>query len=348
MLSNNGSPEKSSRSELGMAFWDCACPSGRTYLSRSFWSSERLFMSASNSFRSSAESGTEPFDHRLPPGSPWRDAGFPALVQFQDFGGSVFAFASFFSSEPFFSRSFPNQADFDSPFAEESEFSGCFSSFFSPSFEPHLSDSSAFLLSQPLSWSCFSFCWEFSLSAFTCSSRSFFTISKLVRESSFPSIRYDPVYATSAPYSQSFLLVHSRVRASFARAFHKASKRNASSFSRSFPSAAFASACSVETASRSKFEFVREAPSAMRSRSLMGESFFEDSSPVSNMRVAVSYCQSFSAAQPIRKNASGLCEARLTAKSALSAIMKPVRSAFWIMRGFYQEWRRPQRMREGK
>lgn len=81
-----------------------------------------------------------------------------------------------------------------------------------------------------------------------------------------------------------------------------------------------------------------DAPSAIRKRSFMGESFFEDSIPVSNMRVAVSCSQNFSAAHPIRKNASGLCEARLTAKSALSAITKPVRSAFWIMRGFYQEW----------
>ena len=197
MPSKSGSPENSSRREFGMTFWDCACPSGRTYLSRSFWSSPRLLASDSSSLRSSADSGTVPLDHLLPPGSFLSDMGFQAFVQLPDFCGSFLA--SFPFCSPSFLSSFPEPAFFHSPFPDDSEFSGCFSSFLSPSFEPPLFDSSDFRLSPPLSWSGFSSFFDSSFSCFTCWSRSFFTMSKFVLASSLRSMAYEPVYATSAP-----------------------------------------------------------------------------------------------------------------------------------------------------
>ena len=147
-LSKSGSHEKSSRSELGITLCVCACPSGLTNFSRSRWSSERARMFASSSSRSASESGTDPLEPLVPPGSELSVAGLPAFVQFHDFGGS---FPSFSRSCPFSLSFSPALPHWPSHFPDDSAFSACSSFVFSPSFEPPSWASELFLLSPPLS-----------------------------------------------------------------------------------------------------------------------------------------------------------------------------------------------------
>lgn len=84
-------------------------------------------------------------------------------------------------------------------------------------------------------------------------------------------------------------------------------------------------------ASLSKFELLKAEPSAILNRSFVLDSDFADSIPVSNIRVAYSASPVFDATQPMMKNASGRCDARLTASRTASEVIEPMRSAFWIM-----------------